>query len=383
MSAAPPDDDLRVRDLLRRGELTVPRVSGAWTLAAIGRRGFARPRWATPRRIFERCGISDPWDPDAPVVPVELGEVGIPDRRPVAPHAAPPKAATPAGPPGFNPRIPMGPRATPSAERASPGPSPMIGQTRKDDTAELKRKMAEKEGAWSGRPRAPTRPDAHRVAQPVKNLPVRPGAVPTDAAVSAPAASPRPTPPPRMSVAPEPARSAPSPIRATSGAAPAERSLPGRAPPPVGKISAPAPRSGGFRLQGTVRPSERSAEPEELPLDAPPPRAAPVLDDGPEEIPLEAPPPKPAPPPPAAARPARPGGLDDLFGMGAEGATRIRIPKAEPRPEGEAARPRRPMVTDPAALAGGVDRRPPPARPPVVKPSAAPSGGRADDLPDE
>lgn len=379
MSAGEPDD-LRVRDLLRRGELAVPRVSGAWTLAAIGRRGFERPRWATPRRIFERCGISDPWDPDAKPVPVELGEVGLPDRRPVAPHAAPPKPATPAGPPGFNPRIPTGPRATPSAERPTPGPSPMIGQTRKDDTAELKRKMAEKEGSWTGRPRAPSRPDAHRVAQPVKSLPVRPGAVAPDAAAPTPVPVRPPPGPPRMSVAPEPARAAPSPVRPSgSPAAPGERTLPSRAPPPVGKIAAPAPRSGGFRLQGTVRPSG-IAEPEELPLEAPAPRpVAPALDDGPEEIPLEpAAPPKPAPP---VARRA-PGGLDDLFGMGAEGATRIRIPKAEPRPEGEA-RPRRPMVTDPAALAGGVDRRPPPPRPPVVTPSPSSGPARPDDLPDE
>ena len=59
-------------------------------------------------------------------------------------------------------------------------------------------------------------------------------------------------------------------------------------------------------------------------------------------------------------------GLDDLFGMGATGDnTRIRMPKAEP--EGEAARPRRPVVTSPEELARlGLDRRPPAAPAPAA-----------------
>ena len=166
------------------------------------------------------------------------------------------------------------------------------------------------------------------------------------------------------------------------------RSLPARAAPPTGKISAPAPRSGGFRMAGATR----SFEPEELPLDAPLTRArsAPVVaDDGPEELPLDAPssirdtPKVVAPAAPApVARPVKPGGLDDIFGMGGgESNTRIRLPKAEPRAEGEQM-PRRPMVSDPATL-GGLDRRPPPPKPPNVKPSTPTGSASDDDLPDE
>lgn len=209
----------------------------------------------------------------------------------------------------------------------------------------------------------------------------------------------RPSGPPRMSVAPEPARGAPVPRPAPmagrpdsprAGAEPGvpNRSLPARAAPPTGKISAPAPRSGGFRMAGATR----SFEPEELPLDAPLTRARPapvVADDGPEELPLDAPssirdtPKVVAPAAPApVARPMKPGGLDDIFGMGGgESNTRIRIPKAEPRAEGEQ-RPRRPMVSDPATL-GGLDRRPPPPKPPNVKPSTPTGSASDDDLPDE
>jgi hypothetical protein len=148
--------------------------------------------------------------------------------------------------------------------------------------------------------------------------------------------------------------------------------------------------------------ASRSFEPEELPLDAPLTRARPaavVDDDGPEELPLDAPSsirdtPRVTTPVvlPPAARPVKPGGLDDIFGMGAgESNTRIRIPKAEPRAEGEQ-KPRRPMVSDPATL-GGLDRRPPPPKPPSITPSAvtpsavksasSSAAGADDDLPDD
>ena len=401
--AEPQDADLRVLDLLRRGELEVRRVCGAWTLKHVGGRGFERPRMAKGLRMFKRCGIPDPWDPNSPVVSLELGEVGIPDRRPVAPHAAPPKSASPASPQSFSPRIPMGAKPTPggSGGERPEGTSPLIGRTRRDDTAELKQKMAEKEGEWSGRPRASSKPDNHRVDQPVRSLPMRPGTVvpgrPGQTVAPsglAPTAGDRssygsptapPTGPPHMSIAPEPSRGAPVPM-------PPNRALPARAAPPTGKISAPAPRSGGFRMAG----ASRSFEPEELPLDAPLTRAratAVVDDDGPEELPLDAPSsirdtPRVATPVvlPPAARPVKPGGLDDIFGMGAgESNTRIRIPKAEPRAEGEQKR-RRPMVSDPATL-GGLDRRPPPPKPPTITPSAVTRAGSsaagADDLPDD
>lgn len=79
-------------------------------------------------------------------------------------------------------------------------------------------------------------------------------------------------------------------------------------------------------------------------------------------------PPAPPPPPLENRSPPRPSaGLDDLFGMGAEN-TRIRLPKAEPALEGEAPRPRRPVVTSPEELARlGLDRRPPPPKSPPTK----------------
>ncbi len=389
--------DLRAIDVVRRGDVLALRLCGDGMIRTVGARAWARPRFAKGRRMYARCGIGDPWDPDVAAVPLDLPNVGMQDRRPVAPHAAPPKAAAP--PAGFSPRIPM--PSKPAGLAPGEGSSGLIGQTRKDDTAELRRKMQEKEGAWTGRPKAPAGGDTHRVAQPLKPLPVRPGFGPTTAAAapvatpspSAPPPNHRPAGPPRMSIAPEPARGAPAPratppVRVADGRAgavkePEARALPARAPPPVGKVSGPAPRSGGFRMAG-ARSTSVDNEPEELPLDAPlratpsaSSRPAPPVDDGPEEIPLT--PLAPPAPAPAPVRPARPGGLDDLFGMGNEPTTRIRIPKAEAPGE---QKPRRPMVSDPASLAGGVDRRPPPPKPPVVKPSGS-SGGGNNDLPDE
>lgn len=125
-------------------------------------------------------------------------------------------------------------------------------------------------------------------------------------------------------------------------------------------------------MAGTVR--AQPMEPEELPMDAPatsaPPRPLVLEGDGPEDItPVAA-----KALPPAVNRSARGGGLDDIFGMGAEASTRIRIPKAA---EGET-KPRRPMVTEPPP---GIDRRPPPPKPPLIKASS--SAPPSDDLPDE
>lgn len=427
-------DEDRAIDLVLRGEIVLPRLCGDAAITRIGHWGWQRPRYAKGRRMFRRCGIPDPWDPNSVETPLDLPNVGMSDRRTVAPHAAPPKSAGPASPQGFNPRIPTGGKPTGMGSAEGGGSAAgLIGQTRRDDTADLKRRMAEKESAWTGRPRAPAGGDTHRVAQPVKPMPMRPDVAAAQAAAGqrpqgpAPSQGPakplvpaqRPLGPPRMSIAPDPARGAPvprpsAPIRSGDGrAAPrsetAERVLPPRAPPPVGKVSSAAPRSGGFRMAGGARApvgNPFDSEPEELPLDAPAGPASSAaghsgrtgqagaaqafaahgLGDGPEELPLDAPlgAPRSAPPaapPPAPARPARPVNLDDMFGMGSEPTTRIRIPKAEPKVEGEA-KPRRPMVSDPASLAGGIDRRPPPPKPPVIKPAGG-SGGGSDDLPDE
>jgi hypothetical protein len=66
--------------------------------------------------------------------------------------------------------------------------------------------------------------------------------------------------------------------------------------------------------------------------------------------------------------------------MGGGDNTRIRMPK----PDDTAARPRRPTIVDPSQAPGGIDRRPPAARPPVVTPSPSSQGApTAPDLPDE
>ena len=141
------------------------------------------------------------------------------------------------------------------------------------------------------------------------------------------------------------------------------------------------------RVRG-VAPPAPAAPLAPRPTPAPAPTVAPVRHTSPPPVETPIPPPaaEPAPPraapPPAAPVNRKPpgtgGGLDDLFGMGATGDnTRIRMPKAEP--EGEAARPRRPVVTSPEELARlGLDRRPPaapaPAAPAGPAPSAKPSG---------
>ena len=128
------DDERLVREIWKQ----LPRraVVGERLTRAVGARGWERPRFSRFRKFFERCGIPDPWDPGAPEGDIGLGEVGIAQRKAVAPHAAPP--AGPAAKKPNVPNVPNAPKAAAPAEtpRTVDGkPAPRIGETRRDDTA--------------------------------------------------------------------------------------------------------------------------------------------------------------------------------------------------------------------------------------------------------
>lgn len=255
-------EEPRALDVLR--DLPVRAVVGDRLGARVGARGWCAPRFAKGRRLFSRCGLPDPWDPDAPDVPIPLGEVGIAaPRRAPAPHASPPGLAA-------KPAATVAPRLPPSGEK----PAPRVGESRADDTAALKRKLAEKERVGV----SPESQARARVNQPVARLPVRPEIA---AKLQAEAAA-------RAAVA---EAIEPTPV----------------ARPPVGNSSPGA------------------ASPPETPLPSAPPHRAPSA------------------------------GLDDLFGMGGG--------ESRPRPTATEPTSRRPRVTE-NPLADGIDRRPPPPKPP-------------------
>ena len=142
--------------------------------------------------------------------------------------------------------------------------------------------------------------------------------------------------------------------------------------------AAPAPST----VSAPPAPSTVSAPPATAPMPAAPaappeaPRAVPSEIGAARAVPSEIgaarprPPGQPAPP---SRKPPGGGGLDDLFAS--TGETRVRMPKAPA--EGEAMRPRRPMVSSPEELQRlGLDRRPPPAKPPDV-PKPPPSASAA------
>lgn len=386
----PSDPEPRARDIL--GELAARRVLGASVVERAGRRGWAPPRFAKGGRIFARCGLPDPWDPSAPDVKIELGEVGLAARRAPAPHAAPPgapKAAAP-GPAGAPPaagdklaHLPPHIRAMIASGGGSGGgkPAPKIGERRADDTDTLRAKSA---GESRVRP-TPTPPAPSRVNQPVAKLPVRPDLAQATEGRAAKAPGKGPSPPP---VEPGPPR---------RGALPPGSGSPGRPPPgavvrpagpalePVAPI-APAPRGGAAPLSGAevaggppVRPAPGAAVPpapvaraapvevaRAAPAEVAPPAAAPVAPPTPAVTPPSV---APAAPAPVDRSPSggRAAGLDDLFGMGAPGEnTRLKLGAPT---EG---RTRRPKVTDTSQLSAGVDRRPPTFASPAVTPAGTP-----------
>lgn len=356
-AAAPPDAEPRAREVL--ASLLPRRVVGASVADRVGARAWGVPRFAKGRRMFRRCGLPDPWDPEAPEVRIELGDVGLAARRLPAPHAAPPgagkasasPAATPGGgsgdrlahlPPHIRAMIASGGGARPEGR-----PAPRIGDVRPDDTAALKAKPA------ADRRTRPPPPSPARVSQPVARLPVRPDLDPSRApAGAAPvsAAAPRPAPPRRPPLPPgtgTPGRPPPgTPVRPAG--------------PPVVRPPSPAP---------PASPAVRPGSP-------PPAAAAPVAPPAPERP--TAPPPAPAGPAPVDRSPTggRAVGLDDLFGMGAAGEhTRVRLGATG---EGSS---RKPKVTDPSQLSGGVDRRPPRLPSPAVSPSPGSASPPAPDEP--
>lgn len=466
------DDELLVRDVWKRFPRRV--VVGERLVRSVGARGWERPRFARFRRFFERCGVPDPWDPGAGEFSTSLGEVGVAQRKVVAPHAAPPPASGAPQVPSL-PNVPRAPAAPPpDAPHADSKPAPRIGEQRRDDTAELKRKLAESEKKRAN----PTHANTFKVNQPVAKLPMRPelsgeavaaipkrtrpgpsalvrpgparpGAAastrpfrlpveparpslpdgpeelpevplprpaafavdfgmgggwdddvpkgapvreperPVSRAVDAPPAPERPA--TRVEQRPSPAvpaapRTAPP---SASAAPPRPPVAPPTSPPPA---TAPAARPVAVTPPSASTPPSHAATPPRPPASSrpEPARAAPAANpprpassppaSAPSTPPARALPPaapKPPLPKPGAPPPRGGGGLDDLFGLGGGGDnTRFRMPKRE---EAEASRPRRPMVTPEAELGkAGIDRRPPPPKPPSVRPSGSEGGGGFD-----
>jgi hypothetical protein len=282
------NDDALVRDVWKT--FAHRDVVGVRLVRTVGARAWERPRFGLFHKFFERCGVPDPWDPDAPDVEIGLGDVGVAaPRRAVAPHAAPP-GQQPAAPKG--PNLPNAPRSpTPGIPTAPPRaaaeggrPAPRIGETRKDDTALLKKKSAEEEKKKAN----PARANAFKVNQPLAKLPTRPDLAGDAASPGGTPSSPRPGPgaPSGASAAPppRPAASRPAapslPTRPGVGSGSGSAAQPGSSPPsPSGgtpsrptEPARPAPRPA--MNPGSARPTRMAIEPVR--------RAQ--LPDGPEEI---------------------------------------------------------------------------------------------------
>jgi hypothetical protein len=299
------DSEPRARDIL--DTLPMRDAVGHALVERVGGRAWTAPSFAKGRAIFRRCGLPDPWDPDAPAVEIGLGDIGvdIAGRKPVAPHAAPPAGASPAAA-SFARGVPAG-RAAPSESR----PAPQLGSSR-----ELTEKERERlRGPEAKRVQGPApRRATHTFGPPqqqhaVAKLPVRPGVALPAAAGGDAGPGPAATPPP-----------SPASGRGGEGAGRAPRDPgphPAATPPP-----SPASARGG---EGAGGSGETAA----------------------------------APPPPPRKPPASTGGLDDLFGLGG-GEPRLRMPA---RDASTAAR-KKVVTSDEELSRGSVDRRPPPAKPP-------------------
>lgn len=323
----PEGADLRAKDMYR--SLPRRRIVGEELSERVGARGWKAPRFAKGRRLFGRCGLPDPWDPDAPQVDVGLGDVGIASaKRAPAPHAAPP--AGPKPPPGF-PNIPRAPAASsPSPDAAAGRPAPKIGETRafkKEDQEKAKHTPTQRPKSRDGTF------GAGKVMQPVAKLPMRPGMEPTPTVAASPAS-----------------------FGASSPVVPAPRTT---SPPPAA-FSAPVPQRPPAPLPTRPPPNVRSQTTSEL-VELPMPEAevaAPVVAEKPA-----------APVVNRSVAPSK-GGLDDLFGMGSGDNTRVRMPKKEETPTS-----RRPLVSTKEEMEkAGIDRRPPSIKPPNVKPSGGGGG---------
>lgn len=206
------NDNTKAKDILNT--LTLRKVVGDRVGRRVSARGMEAPVFAKGRKIFEKLGLPDPWDPSAPKdISLELGDIGLPQHRAPTPHLMPKEA------PKAGPKIPSIPgMPTPTPKEPGGRPAPTIGEMRKDDTEELRRKMKEKErqatealrqARVAAQPQQPQTPVA-----PLARLPVRPDldqALSKKAPTNAPARPAAPSgggaplrPPPRP---PEPARS--------------------------------------------------------------------------------------------------------------------------------------------------------------------------------
>ena len=89
-----PVEPLRVRDLLRSQDLSIPSVVGEDLCGRLGSRAWQRPNVAISGRLYRKYGVEDPWDPNSENKGRELGlgPVGLrltEPRRQVAPHLKP------------------------------------------------------------------------------------------------------------------------------------------------------------------------------------------------------------------------------------------------------------------------------------------------------
>jgi len=127
------------------------RRAGEITHERVGRRGRTGPGSERRRRLFDRLGVADPYDPDAKDRPIELGPVALKltGKREPAPHAKirPRKSVGETDPASFRPRVPSSPKPAPR-----PTPRPKSAPT-----------AAAPEGpppGPAGAPRLPVRPQA-------------------------------------------------------------------------------------------------------------------------------------------------------------------------------------------------------------------------------
>ncbi|MBM4393862.1 MAG: hypothetical protein FJ090_22270, partial [Deltaproteobacteria bacterium] len=169
------NDEALARDVIRDW----PRrsVVGHALVSRLGARAWDAPRFAKGRKLFPKFGLPDPWDPGAPVVDIGLGDVALPERRAVAPHAAPPPAPGTAPKPGL-PNLPRAPQRGEADPAPKGKPAPQIGEVRKFDPSELTPQAKTTAGRPQAPPKKPENPRAFGSA-PVKHavakLPVRPG----------------------------------------------------------------------------------------------------------------------------------------------------------------------------------------------------------------
>ena len=278
--------EARAKEILE--ELDSRRPAGESITARVGRRRRSAPGSGRRARLFERMGLSNPWDADAKEdPPVTLGPVALKltDRRQPAPHARPPSAKG-AAKPARKPGLP-----TPKKQPSSSGKKKPPPGWKPPNLPSAKKKKA----ITATRP--PTPEELRKLA--------------AQKATLAPRAGP-----------PAPAATAALPAQGTAKGTPKlEEEILDRSPPrfePPGKKKRPT---------GRVRMAPRTiARAPVFRKHEKPPAAEPSSE-------APAPPPEPAPPP-RRSLPKANLGLDDLFGMGGgEKPTRMRLRRSVKKKE--------------------------------------------------